>query len=72
MWLMALGPPPHVTHHDGQQAQHTLKLELEWTQGFGAEPKGGRWDTNLADHVHLPVTDLSLAEPPGDIKWSVP
>lgn len=58
--LWAAGP-------EHSEARVRLKRELEWTQGVGTEPKGERLNSNLADSIHLPVTDPSLTEAVGDI-----
>lgn len=69
----------HVTHYCGLQPLNTLKLEfifsLNWNgpRASRLSPRGpgGRLNTGLADCIHLPVTDPSLAEAIGDIKQTV-
>lgn len=56
------------------EARVHLKREWEWTQGLQTEStgsEGGHMITNLADGIHLPVTDPSLAEAMSDIKQGV-
>lgn len=73
-WVFPCDPLLWAAAPEHFEARVHLKLEWEWTQGLQTEStgnEGGRMSTNLADYIHLPVTNPSLAEVISDIKQSV-
>lgn len=73
-WVFPRDPLLWASAPEHSEARVHLKLEWEWTQELQTESTEGeqeRMMTNLADSVHLPVKDPSLAEAISDIKQSV-